>query len=240
MQWLGGIALALFAFALIFPPISESIFSEETRQGVLIHAIPFFSAFIGILLLFILVIVLVALRFNGKMPGRSYSGIENTLVVGILFGVVCLFQPWSFVPYRYGFVILLGSTLGFILWSHVLPPRSDFDSALSPLTTTQKLIGAVIGVAVSAILMFTLVSANNPAPPYGLRDRVFNSYDDARKAEVAAAAEKDFNNVELPFLVLFCAFPGFIMYFTAREAVGSITRKTETSVMQPLPASGGD
>jgi hypothetical protein len=32
-----------------------------------------------------------------------------------------MFQPWSFVGYRLGFLLLFLSTLAFILWSHVVP-----------------------------------------------------------------------------------------------------------------------
>jgi hypothetical protein len=40
-----------------------------------------------------------------------------------------MFQPWVFLAYRYGFLVLLISTLGFILWSHIVPRESEVMSA---------------------------------------------------------------------------------------------------------------
>jgi hypothetical protein len=236
IKWLGGIALLLFAFALVFDPLTQGL-SEEARKSVLLHAVPFFATFVGILLLFILVIAIVAMRFNGKVPGRSYQGIEYTIIAGILVGVVCLFQPWSFVFYRYGFLLLLGSTLSFILWSHVMPPRADFDAQFSPLTTTQHIVGAVAGVVVMVLVVTSFINLNGPKPPYGLRERVYNSYDDTRKAQVAADATQQFQSVEIPFLIFFSAFPGVIIYFV--ELAGGRRSPAEDRVAQPVAASSG-
>jgi len=236
IKWLGGIALLLFAFALLFEPLTRGL-SEDARKSVLLHAVPFFATFVGILLLFILLIAIVAIRFNGKVPGRSYRGIEYTIVAGILVGVVCLFQPWSFVFYRYGFLLLLGSTLSFILWSHVTSARADFDAQVPPLTTTDHVIGAVAGFIVTALLVITLVNINGPKPPYGLRDRVFNSYDDARKAQVAVDATQQFQSVEIPFLIFFSAFPGVIVYFVAREIAAGRSSPEQHRLAQPVAAS---
>jgi hypothetical protein len=216
-KWLGGVALGLFIFAILFSNIAPGIVSESTRNSVLFHAIPFFAVFIGILLLFILLIVYAALRFSGKVPGRTYRGIENIIIVGILFGVVCLFNPWSFVPYRYGFLLLLISTLGFILWSHVLPARTDFESQFPPLTRSQHIAGAAAGLVVLVLLSGLIIAAASPKPPYGLRERVWNSYTDERKAEVASEATREFNTVEIPFLIVFNLFPAAIAYMVVRE-----------------------
>lgn len=238
IKWLGGVSILLFIFAFIFDPLTQGL-SEETRKSVLLHAIPFFAAFVGILLLFILVIALVAIRFNGKVPGRTYQGIEYTIVAGILVGVVCLFQPWSFVFYRYGFLLLLGSTLSFILWSHVMPARADFDAQFSPLAMTQHVAGAIAGGIVVVLLVTSLMNLNGPKPPYGLRERVFNSYDDDRKAQVAADAISQFQTVEIPFLIFFSAFPGVIIYFVVREAVGGRRSNEQDRPVQAVAASGG-
>lgn len=236
IKWLGGIAVVLFAFALAFEPLTRGL-SEETRKSVILNAIPFFSTFVGILLLFILLIVLIAMRFNGAVPERTYRSIEYTIIAGILLGVICLFQPWSFVPYRYGFLLLLGSTLSFILWSHVAAPRADFVTMIAPLSPLQHIIGAVVGVVVAVLLFSSLFNMNSPKPPYGLRERVFNSYDDERKAQVAAEATQQFQTVETPFLVFFSAFPGVIIYFAAREAAGRRTA-TQPASVQTVVASG--
>src|SRR6185436_9022422 len=165
IKWLGGIAIILFAFALIFPTVSNAIFSEETRKAVLINAVPFFAAFIGIILLFALLITLTAMRYNGKVPARCHSGIERTLVIGILFGVFFLFQSFSIVPYRYGFLLLLVATLGFILWSHVVPAGARITEGLPPLGTRQQMIGAIAALIVVVVMSAGIISINAPKEP---------------------------------------------------------------------------
>lgn len=238
IKWLGGIAILLFLFAYGFANVAPSLVSEQVRNGVLFHAIPFFAAFVGILLLFILLIVLVALRFNGKIPGRTYKGMEYVIIGGIIFGVICLFNPWSLVPYRYGFLLLLGSTLAFILWSHVVPPRTDYDATIPRLTTAQHVIGLAGGLLVLVTLTLAAISANAPQPPYGLRERVWNSYNEERQAEVAAEAEQQFTSVEMPFLVVFNLFPAAAVYMVVRELAGGRKTAPET-VYEPAAASAG-
>src|SRR5689334_5568693 len=111
---LGGVAIGAIIFGIIFPFIRDSFPNERVREGVLFQAIPFFAFFVAVLFIFILSIVLVARRFGGVVPRRTYNGIEWTLIAGIVFGVIFLFQPISFVPYRYGFLLLLVSLLSFI------------------------------------------------------------------------------------------------------------------------------
>lgn len=236
IKWLGGIALALFAFALVYPAISSAIFSEETRKQVLINAVPFFAAFIGILLLFALLIVITAKRYNGKVPTRCHTSIERTMVAGILFSVFFLFQPFSIVPYRYGFLLLLASTLSFILWSHVVPASAKTSEDLPPLGTRQHLIGGIAALAVVVLMSMAIINFNIPKAPYGLRDRVWNSYSDERKAETAAAATADFSSVETPFIVIFSLFPAVIVYFAVREAVAE--RRPVAVVGRAVPAAG--
>jgi hypothetical protein len=232
---LGGIAIILFAFALIFPSISNAIFSEETRKAVLINAVPFFSAFIGILLLFVLLIVLTAKRYNGKVPARCHQSIERTLVAGILFSVFFLFQSFSIVPYRYGFLLLLASTLSFILWSHVLPASAKVSEDLPLLGSRQHVLAGLAALAVVVVMSLAIININAPKEPYGLRDRVWKSYSDDRKAEVAAAALADFNSVETPFIVIFSLFPAAVVYFAAREVVAE---RRPAATMRVASASG--
>lgn len=239
VQWLGGIAMVLFLVALLFATAAPSMVDEATRRSVLFNAMPFFFTFVGILLLFILLIVLVAMRFNGRIPNRTYKSVELLIIAGILFGTVCLFNPWHFVPYRYGFSLLLVSTLAFILWSHVLPPRADYDETVPPLTTTQHVTGAVLGFVVAALLAISTITMNTPQAPYGIRERIWNSYDDARRAQIADEAMRSFTQVELPFLVVFNAFPGLGIYLIAREVVGGARRKRSVTKPAPVGASGG-
>lgn len=236
IKWLGGIALLLFALAALFNGVASGLVSDATRSSVLFQAAPFFMAFVGILLIFILLITLVALRFNGKVPRRTYSGIERLAIVGILFGTVCLFNPWSVVPYRYGFGLLLISLLSFILWSHVAPQR--LDSEIPPLQRSQQTVGLIVGLVVLVSLTLAAISSNAPAAPYGLRERVWNSYNEERKAQVAAEATQEFNTVEMPFLLLFNLFPAALAYLVVRELVGGSREEVERK-LAPAP-SGGD
>lgn len=289
---LGIAAIISFIVGIIFPSLSNALLSEDARKAVLVNAIPFFGFFIGILLLFILLIVLVARRYNGKVPMRTYGSIEQLSIAGILMGVICLFQPWSNVPYRYGFLLLLASTLGFILWSHTVPRNAKVDDMVAGLTTARRIvaiisgllagillssdsqamiglqaglgfslpfatvhgflvfvaslvgyliwsrtfeaagdyhlppmgakqntIGLVAGVIVLVVLTLSASSTNAPVEPYGVRDRVWKSYSDERKAQVASDATRDFQSVELPFLVIFNLFPAGVVFFAVREAV---------------------
>jgi hypothetical protein len=233
IKWLGGAAVIIVVLGQLFTPFSNVFLSEETRNGVLVRSIPFVTVFIGILLLFILTIALVALRFNSKIPARSYSGVEYTIVLGIVIGVVCLFQPWSIVPYRYGFILLLGSTLGFILWSHVTPSSAKADEDLPPLTSKQHIIAGLAGLVVVAVLTWAAASTNAPQAPYGVRERVWNTYDEARQAEIASTAISTFNTVELPFLLVFNLFPASLVYFVVRELFAE--RRKEKPALKSAP-----
>jgi hypothetical protein len=217
---LGSSALIALLIAIIFPSISAAVLSEETRNTVLIQAIPFVAVFIAVLLTFILLIFLVALRFNGKIPARTYQPIERVLILGIIAGVAFLFQPFHFVGYKYGFVLVLASLLSFIVFSHVVPKSAKEESA--SFTSMQHILGIVAGVLIWAVLTYSAASVNSPHEPYGLRQRIWDSYDDARKAEVASEATGTFNSVELPFLVLMNLIPAAGAYFLVREASGAL------------------
>lgn len=239
VKWLGGIAILLFALAFLFSNVAPGMVPEQTKNSVLFQAIPFFMAFVGVLLLFILLIVLVALRFNGNVPRRTYKGIENLCIAGILFGTVCMFNPWSVIPYRYGFILLLASLLTFILWSHVTAPRANAEFV--PLTRIQHIIGIIAGVLVLVLLVSSSVTTNTPQPPYGLRERVWNSYTPERQAEVATAATETFNSVEMPFLFIFYAFPATLVYLIVRELAGAFgQRKPESQEAMTVARAGAD
>jgi hypothetical protein len=220
IKYLGGSALIALVIAFIFPTISAAVFSEETRNAILIMAIPFVAAFIAVLLTFILLIFIVALRFNRKIPARTYQPVERVIIVGIIAGVVLLFQPFHFVGYKYGFPLLLVSLLAFIMFSHVLPKSSKEEAtSFKPI---QHIAGIVVAFLVWAVLTYSAVSVNSPREPYGLRQRIFDSYDEERQAQVAAEATSTFYSVELPFLLLMNLIPAAAAYFLVREATGAL------------------
>jgi len=226
IKWLGGFALLFLLIGLIFPSLTGGITDQRVRDGVLVNAVPFVTFFIMVLLLYILVIVLVAKRFNGRLPNRAHQPVETLAIAGILFGVIFLFQPFFFVSYRYGFVLLLASTLVFILWSHIAPKSAKADRLLPPITATQHIVALVIAGIVVFLLSSSAIVANQPQEPYGVRQRLWNTYDEARKAEIADTTFAQFNNVDRWFLIVLNLFPAALMYFAVRELVGAFLPQT--------------
>lgn len=114
--------VVLLVLGSIAGPVVRSSFTEEQRAAnVFLEAIPFILTFAAIILAFIAVIVLAARSLNDRISQDTYRRIERVVIAGIVLGIVGMFQPWWFAVYRYGFVLLLVSTLSFILWSHIRP-----------------------------------------------------------------------------------------------------------------------
>ena len=65
------------------------------------------------------------------MSKKTYSLVERALIALILLGIVGMFQPLVIDLYRYGFLLLLFSTLGFIVFSHVSPKDEEPEAARS-------------------------------------------------------------------------------------------------------------
>ena len=98
---------------------------EEMASNVLLSALPFILIFAAIILAFIALIGFVSSILSNNIRETVYRPIEMALIGGIVAGVVGMFQPWLFIFYKAGFLLLLFSTLGFILWSHVTPKRAQ-------------------------------------------------------------------------------------------------------------------
>jgi len=113
------LVLGLFAG----PFIRSRTTPEQLADNVLLNAIPFVLIFVAIILAFITLIVIAASMLDNNISLRTYKFIEQILIACIVLGVVGMFQPWLFEAYKYGFVLLLISTLCFILWSHITPKR---------------------------------------------------------------------------------------------------------------------
>ncbi len=103
------------------PLIRSSATEEQLVKNVLLSAIPFILIFVSILLGFITVINVVASLLNENINPRFYKIVEGIIIAGIVLGIIGMFQPWHMIFYKYGFPVLLISTLSFILWSHVKP-----------------------------------------------------------------------------------------------------------------------
>jgi hypothetical protein len=83
--------------------------------------IAFIIGFLAVLAAFITLIVIVARRLNGRLTQRRHGLVEGVIIAGILLGIVMIFQQITLNLFGPGFLLLLLSTLAFILWSHVTP-----------------------------------------------------------------------------------------------------------------------
>jgi hypothetical protein len=79
--------------------------------------------FVPIILLFMALIVFVSKILHQRIPERAYKSVEYVFIVGIVAGIVSMFQPWTFMLFKPGFFVLFGSLLGFMIWSHVAMKR---------------------------------------------------------------------------------------------------------------------
>lgn len=114
----------LLILGRIAGPLIRSNFTEEERAAnVLLEALPFILTFVAIILTFITLISLVASVLNDNIARRTHQIVERIIMFGIMGGVIGMFQPWWFSVYKQSFMILLISTLAFILWSHIRPKR---------------------------------------------------------------------------------------------------------------------
>ncbi|MEZ4866086.1 MAG: hypothetical protein R3C14_32520 [Caldilineaceae bacterium] len=86
-----------------------------------LQATLFIAGFLVILGLFITFIRWMSARYSHNIAQATFTQIERGIIGGIVVGVLGMFQPWLFVGYRLGFLLLLFSTLAFIVWSHVTP-----------------------------------------------------------------------------------------------------------------------
>lgn len=98
---------------------------EQLAKNVLLSAIPFILIFAAIIIFYISFIWALATALKEVISARTYTIIMRIIIAGILLGIVGMFQPWAMVFYTYGFVLLLFSTLTYIVWSHIAPKVED-------------------------------------------------------------------------------------------------------------------
>lgn len=136
-------AVITFILGLIAMPLIDATATEEQlAQNVLLSAIPFILIFASIILLFMTFIWWVGSRLSDNISEKSYRPVEILLIGGILLGVFFIFQPWVFELFRVGFFLLLASTLGFIVWSHVRPKPAEVELSTSAKRSAGKGTGA--------------------------------------------------------------------------------------------------
>ena len=115
------------------PFINARATPEQLADNILLSAIPFVLVFVGILLYFITLIVILARLLDNNISPRIHSIILSLLIAGIVLGILGMFQPWLFQAYKYGFILLLFSTFGYIVWSHVTPKREQTQEESRPV-----------------------------------------------------------------------------------------------------------
>jgi hypothetical protein len=134
------IALGLIILGLLAGPFIQSRATpEQLDDNVLLSAIPFILIFVAIILFFITLIVLIATWLSNSISARAYKIVESILIAGIVLGIIGMFQPWLFAAYKYGFLVLLFSTLSFIVWSHVTPRHEEIQEQTNPVSVGDTL-----------------------------------------------------------------------------------------------------
>jgi hypothetical protein len=221
IEILGIAAAIVFGLGRIF----DWYFEDKVERGessVLEQALPFTATFITILLIFILLIFIVALRFNGKMPYRTYRPVELTIIGGIGAGIFAIFQPWEITSYKYGFLLLLGSTISFILWSHVRPQNKKRGDALPPFNGVHHALGLVLAVLVLGSIVFVAFNAiNPPEEPYGYSDRIWSrGLREEQRVAVAEQAEHNYDTTRFS-IALMSLLPAFAAYCIGREVAAN-------------------
>lgn len=212
-----GIAIALvLAFGGLFSLYTSEALSQEQQDEVLIKAIPFVAGFVSILLVYIYVVVAITLLVSKRVPARTYRPIEAIIVGGIVLGVVALFQGWKMFAYEYGFLLLLFSTLAFIIWSHVVPLSSR--EPVPPLTRRAHIIGLVAGGVVWALLAGGLILNSEPVEPYGINAQIWElMMDDTEREATAEQAMSEYRTTRIPAFVLLALIPASVVYLIVRE-----------------------
>lgn len=131
-------AAVLLVLGLIAGPLIRARATpEQLASNVLLSAIPFILIFVAIILTFITLIVVLASTLSNNIPLRIYKPVERVLIAGIVLGIIGMFQPWAFIAYRIGFFVLLISTLGFIVWSHIVPKGVRRQEDLGPISVSE-------------------------------------------------------------------------------------------------------
>lgn len=222
VKYLGTSAVLVLLFGLIFPTLSEQLIPEDTRDSVLVRAIPFVAVFVTIILLYILSIFLIALTFNDRIPYRTHRPIELSIILGIITGVVFLFQPWQLVSYKYGFLLLLLTTLFFILWSHIRPRNPRLDDTLPPFNARDYAAAGAAGLVVLVGLAYLLITAAKPEAPYGYTQRQWDrGLREEQRQAIIEEEEDTFQNFTVPFFIVLSLFPASTAFLLTREVVSS-------------------
>jgi len=119
-----GIAILLLVLGFAAIPIVEGMDPKTKADVTILNGVPFILIFIGIIILYIDFIIFLATRLNNHIAERTYRPVERILIAGIVLGIIGMFQPFTVTLYTLGFIVLLISLLGYIIWSHIIPRLS--------------------------------------------------------------------------------------------------------------------
>lgn len=231
-----AIAIAIMlGFAGLFSLYTDTL-SEEQQGEVLIKAVPFVAVFIAIVLAFICLIVVVAVVLEGKVPQRTYVPVERLIIAGILLGVLGLFQGWKLFAYEHGFLVLLVSVLGFMIWSHLTPMTARESQKRPPLSRQAHIIGIVAAVLVWGLVAINDISDSKPEAPYGFGKTLWDFKDDDEKAAIQDEAEDEYRTAMIPTFVLVSLLPAGVAYFGVRELADAFLTRSRNKVPQPPAA----
>ncbi len=128
----------LLVLGLVALPLIDNYVSEEQlARNVIISALPFILIFASIIVAFMSFIWFASSRLSGRISERIYRPIEYALIGGIVIGIFFMFQPWFFPLFKIGFFMLLASTIGYIVWSHIKPKEAETDE-LGPVPVSES------------------------------------------------------------------------------------------------------
>lgn len=131
-------AVILLILGLVaMPLIDNNVSEEQLSRNVIIAAVPFILIFASIIIAFMSIVWFASSRLSGNISEKVYRPIEYVLIGGIVLGILLMFQPWVFQLFRIGFFLLLGSTIGFILWSHVRPRESLVEGEVTSVSISD-------------------------------------------------------------------------------------------------------
>jgi hypothetical protein len=131
-------AVILLILGFVAQPVIRSLATEEQMaSNVLLSALPFILVFVAIILTYMIIIYMVASVLSHNISPGTYRVIELIFIGGIVVGALGMFQPWTIAFFKPGFLILLVSTLSFILWSHVTPKGLLRHEELGSVSVTE-------------------------------------------------------------------------------------------------------
>ena len=112
--------LILLILGILGSPMVPKVFTEDQlSHNAILSGIPFILIFASVIIFFMSFIWFLSNKLNFRVSNQAYNIIEKIIIGGIIVGIIFMFQPWVFVLFRYGFYLLLISTLAFIVWSHI-------------------------------------------------------------------------------------------------------------------------